>query len=200
METYTALLAKGWKGFKSLGHHGNPSGRPPEPVTDLGLPLILERPASPLALEEQQLAKKSKGDEARVVSSGLSIDEICIDTDVSPDGPQDRTPNDPQSGLGKETYASMAAKGHPRSGNKDDETGMETEEYGHSMESYASSSSPMDAPRLETIQPIQPLALIGRDSNLYGSWMIASSHRRRNPKATNLELSNGVERNQPQGS
>ncbi|KAK8672647.1 hypothetical protein V6N13_111012 [Hibiscus sabdariffa] len=200
-------------GNQSLEHHGNPSGRPPENITDLGVLPILERPTSPLDLEEQQLAKKSKGDGTRVDFGDLPNDATYMETDVI----HSEGPGEPQSDnsnlRGKETYASMAAKGHPVNGNQVPENGFDSDEVvvldedctvdesgRHSADSCASSSSTKEVPRPEMPAPVQNSTSDGSNISLYGPWMIATTRRRRAPKATNPATSNEAEHNHPRGS
>ncbi|KAK9037435.1 hypothetical protein V6N11_022346 [Hibiscus sabdariffa] len=221
-------------GNQSLEHHGNPSGRPPENITDLGVLPILERPTSPLDLEEQQLAKKSKGDGTRVDFGDLPNDATYMETDVI----HSEGPGEPQSDnsnlRGKETYASMAAKGHPVNGNQVPENGFDSDEVVVLDEDCTVDESgryPMirfsdrahdrvdwsmrhtiivrllrrsigykEVPRPEMPAPVQNSTSDGSNISLYGPWMIATTRRRRAPKATNPATSNEAEHNHPRGS
>ncbi|KAL4278310.1 hypothetical protein GQ457_03G020200 [Hibiscus cannabinus] len=115
-------------GNQSLDFHGIPNGRPPENITDLsGLP-ILERPASPLELEEQQIAKKSKGDGTRVDVGGVPCDATNMETDVMHTEGPGQPQGDNSNSSGKATYASMAAKGYSENGNQVPRTGFDFDE------------------------------------------------------------------------
>ncbi|KAK9015561.1 hypothetical protein V6N11_006663 [Hibiscus sabdariffa] len=102
-------------GNQSLELQGIASGRPPEGVPELGVLPILERPASPLASEEQQLAKKSRGFDSTVDLGGDPNAVINMDTDSIHSAGLGEFQNEKSNLHGKETYAAMAAKG--RSGN-----------------------------------------------------------------------------------
>ncbi|KAL4278661.1 hypothetical protein GQ457_03G021150 [Hibiscus cannabinus] len=102
-------------GNQSLELQGIASGRPPEGVPELGVLPILERPASPLASEEQQLAKKSRGLDSTVDLGGDPNAAINMDTDSIHSAGLGEFRNEKSNLHGKETYAAMAAKG--RSGN-----------------------------------------------------------------------------------
>ncbi|KAK8690936.1 hypothetical protein V6N13_074460 [Hibiscus sabdariffa] len=102
-------------GNQSLEYQGITSGRPPEGVTEMGALPILVRPASPLASEEQQLAKKSQGFDSVVDFGGDPNAAINMETDSIHSERLGEPLNEKSYLHGKETYASMAAKG--RSGN-----------------------------------------------------------------------------------
>ncbi|KAL4279694.1 hypothetical protein GQ457_03G033660 [Hibiscus cannabinus] len=102
-------------GNQSLDLQGIASGRPPEGVPELGVLPILERSASPLASEEQQLAKKSRGIGSTVDTGGDPNTANSMDTDSMHSAGLGEFRNEKSNLHGKETYAAMAAKG--RSGN-----------------------------------------------------------------------------------
>ncbi|KAL4353334.1 hypothetical protein GQ457_06G018260 [Hibiscus cannabinus] len=105
----------------TLDHHGNANGRPPDLVTNLGIPAILERQASPLDVGEQQIAKKCKNSGSNTEHNIIGGDAIGMETDVDTGSQQQHLLNNP----GKETYASMAARG--RSGSGEHDTGRDSE-------------------------------------------------------------------------
>ncbi|KAK8490914.1 hypothetical protein V6N13_057264 [Hibiscus sabdariffa] len=214
-------------GNQSLEYQGITSGHPPESITDLGVLPILERPASPLASEEQQLAKKSKGDGTKVDFGGDLSDVTNMETDAT----HSERPGEPQSDnsnlRGKETYASMAAKG--RSGNGIPVLGNDTDSdevvvldedctvdeseyeglhricyscgiYGHDAESCGHSSSTKEDPRLDMSAPALKSTVEGSNTSLYGPWMIATTRRRGAAKVTIPVNSTIADHNHARGS
>ncbi|KAK8523663.1 hypothetical protein V6N12_013748 [Hibiscus sabdariffa] len=172
-------------GNQSLEYQGITSGHPPESITDLGVLPILERPASPLASEEQQLAKKSKGDGTKVDFGGDLSDVTNMETDAT----HSERPGEPQSDnsnlRGKETYASMAAKG--RSGNGIPVLGNDTD-------------SDEEDPRLDMSAPALKSTVEGSNTSLYGPWMIATTRRRGAAKVTIPVNSTIADHNHARGS
>ncbi|KAK8630679.1 hypothetical protein V6N13_079461 [Hibiscus sabdariffa] len=181
-------------GNQSLELQGIASGRPPEGVPELGVLPILERPASPLASEEQQLAKKSRGFDSTVDLGGDPNAVINMDTDSIHSAGLGEFQNEKSNLHGKETYAAMAAKG--RSGNgvpaivndaDPDEVFVLDEDctVDDSAESCGKSSPPKEDPR--PAMPGQDLnhSIEGSNTSIYGPWMIASTRRRGAVKVAN---------------
>ncbi|KAL4296172.1 hypothetical protein GQ457_12G018930 [Hibiscus cannabinus] len=115
-------------GNQSLDFHGTTNSRPPENVSILGDLPILEQPASPLELEEQQIAKKSKGDGTRVDFGDETCDATNMETDVMHTEGPGQIPGDDLNSRGKVTYASMAAIGTTENSNQVPGTGFDSDE------------------------------------------------------------------------
>ncbi|KAK8546038.1 hypothetical protein V6N12_026842 [Hibiscus sabdariffa] len=165
----------------SLAHHGNANGRPPDLVTNLGIPPILERQASPLEVGEQQIAKKSKNNGSSLEHNITGGDAIGMETDVDMSSQQQHLLNTPS----KETYASMAAKGRSGSGEHDAGRDSESDEIVvHDEDCIIDESGafPTIPPQEEVVQPAIQNFQVGDNKNLYGPWMIATSRRRRAAK------------------
>ncbi|KAK8660892.1 hypothetical protein V6N13_051799 [Hibiscus sabdariffa] len=194
-------------GNQSLEYQGITSGRPPEGVTEMGALPILERPASPLASKEQQLAKKSRGFDS-VVDFGCDPNAaINMETDSIHSERLGEPLNEKSNLHGKETYASMAAKG--RSGNgisvlgndtDSDEVVVLDEDCTVDDSGCGKSSLPEEDPR-----PVIPGSALNStiersNTSLYGPWMLANTRRRGTAKVANSVNPTAANHNYARGS
>ncbi|KAK8681577.1 hypothetical protein V6N13_053979 [Hibiscus sabdariffa] len=94
----------------------DPSGRPPDPVVQVELPTILERPGSPTALEDQREPKKNRSSGIKQGEVSLVEENMAMEADLE-DGSDEIRVHVPKSGdsapqqvglnSGKVSYANM---------------------------------------------------------------------------------------------
>ncbi|KAK8485958.1 hypothetical protein V6N11_009746 [Hibiscus sabdariffa] len=105
--------------------HLDPSGRPPDPVFQVELLTVLERPGSPAALEDQRESKKSRStgieqgaismvEEDMVMDAELEV--VSDDTRGSTPKSDDSAPQQVGSNPGKGSYVNVVTQGRGRAG------------------------------------------------------------------------------------
>ncbi|KAK8991205.1 hypothetical protein V6N11_062225 [Hibiscus sabdariffa] len=105
--------------------HLDPSGRPPDPMLQVELPIVLERSGSPAALEDQRNSKKSRGSGTEQGAIAIVEEYMVMDTEVEvvSDGSCESAPKNnggaPQQvdpTIGKSSYANVVSQGRGRTG------------------------------------------------------------------------------------
>ncbi|KAL4284955.1 hypothetical protein GQ457_16G014950 [Hibiscus cannabinus] len=105
--------------------HLDPSGQPPDPMLQVGLPIVLERSGSPAALEDQRNSKKSRGSGTKQGAIAIVEEDMVMDTEVEvvSDGSRESAPKNnggaPQQvdpTTGKSSYANVVSQGRGRTG------------------------------------------------------------------------------------
>ncbi|KAK8716550.1 hypothetical protein V6N13_043856 [Hibiscus sabdariffa] len=164
----------------SQDFHENLGGRPLEGISQVGAPMVLERPASPVAIEDQRIAKKGKSGEGDVDGSLVNAGVKGMDTDFSESmhmddaGVADNLVQQAVRGDKQHvSYASATANG-----------------------SVSRDNSLLDSDVIEDVcpgvgatvevQPIKDAANVNfstevntTTTDLYGPWMVVSTRRRR---------------------
>ncbi|KAL4282955.1 hypothetical protein GQ457_16G008840 [Hibiscus cannabinus] len=98
----------------------DPSGRPPDPLVQLEAPIVLERPGSPTALEDQRNPKKSKGSGTEQGVIAIDEEDMVMETDINvvSDGSRESVAKEDEgatqqgdTAIGKTSYASVVSQG-----------------------------------------------------------------------------------------
>ncbi|KAK9031567.1 hypothetical protein V6N11_055863 [Hibiscus sabdariffa] len=185
----------------------NPGGRPPERVGQVDVPLVLERPASPVVLEDQRIAKKGKsgegdGDGGSANTRVKDMDADCPEG-MSVDGNTDERVDIPgrHAGDGDKqplSYASVTAKGSTPEGIRQDDSLLDpdavevldedcvidnsgafpTIAFSERVHSQVDQTVEAQSPT-NVVTSGCPLNANTKAADLHAPWMMASTRRRR---------------------
>ncbi|KAK8597955.1 hypothetical protein V6N13_095348 [Hibiscus sabdariffa] len=175
--------------------HLDPSGRPPDPMLQVELPIVLERSGSPAALEDQRNSKKSRGSGTEQGAIAIVEEYMVMDTEVEvvSDGSCESAPKNnggaPQQvdpTIGKSSYANVVSQGRGRTGSCMGEDVLDPNSvivldedcYGHSREVCSLNPVPNDEVAAMDVNN-HSSARVNNKSELYGPWMVVKDRRRR---------------------